>query len=421
MPVRHPAARTKTRARMTSLTLALRLTLVLAFVPSLSFSLTTLDTQPFAALAGLTAILLASTARLPPAIWSLLLPAVAALVLAALGSTLATGMRALVIYISPWIFASVAYLACRRGIKIGRIIVFMMYLWALAGMLQWLIDPSLLEFLVNTRTTGDRGVTGLAPEPSFYGMTIIQLWLTLLLVESRLAFRFDILALSLLQILALARSMLAILVLLSVAFTLVLRRPAWLLAAACMLVMFIWLTLGIDGEGSRALKLIEALLNEPSNILYLDASSSERFYHLFLSIKEALLSGLMPHGFEAFGDVIKRGQLQYPSFWWGEPQDKVISGIGGTLFELGWFGCIYALVFFGLLRADRHLTRTACWTIGVGMTMVLLNSVNLAAPCFGLMIGILAARRRAAAAPRPNGAPVTAWRRIRPRRLELRS
>lgn len=108
----------------------LRFSLVLAFVPSVSFSLTSFDTQPSAATLGIVCMAFAASSRFPMKMWFLAFPALASLVIAMISSTAAVGARSFVTYASPWIFACVAYLASQRKIEISRFIVSMIYLWA---------------------------------------------------------------------------------------------------------------------------------------------------------------------------------------------------------------------------------------------------------------------------------------------------
>jgi hypothetical protein len=369
----------------------LRTALVVGLIPNVSFSLTNLDTQPFAAILGLACILSFSSARFPTLIWCLLIPAAAAAATALISGGMTDGARSVVTYVSPWIFACTAYLAYRRGIAIHRYLLFMLYLWAAAGMIQWLIDPRIFEFLVNTRTSTDRGVTGLAPEPSFYGLTIIQMWLTLLLLRPDIARKWHVVLLCVFQVLILAKSMLAILVVLLLAALFAVRSIWWL--AAILVGLFaalVGVTEGMDGQ-SRPAVLLTILLENPSQVLYLDASISERFFHLYLSFERALSSGLLPHGISAFGEVIEQGQKEHAAFWWGEPQNKILSGAGSAVFELGWFALIYVFVFWRCLNQDRQIHQFHKLVLGFGIVFVYLNTVTLASPYFGLMIGIMAA------------------------------
>lgn len=370
----------------------LRLALVLALVPSVNFSLNSLDTQPLAAILAIICLAFAAKTRFPVKIWYLALPAVASLMIAVTSSTLAVGLRGIVIYSSPWIFACMAYMASQRNIKIDKYIIFMIYLWAAIGLVQWLIDPRIFEFLVNTRTSDNRGVTSLAPEPSFYGLTILQMWLTLLLIQPQIALKRHIVMLCIFQIFILAQSTLAILVLGAVFLIFTLTS---IISSLSVLAGILTLFLMIENEvgaNTRFFNLLGTFLNDPSQILYADGSISERFYHVFLSLKEAISSGLVPHGFDAFAEVIAQGQDQYDSYWWGEIVNKIMSGIGGAVFEIGWFSLIFFFVFYIYLSRYEIISHFHKLVIGIGIFCVLLNSVTFATPYFGIMIGIMAAQ-----------------------------
>jgi hypothetical protein len=268
----------------------------------------------------------------------------------------------------------------------------MIYLWAGIGLLQWLIDPHIFEFVVNTRTTDERGVTSLAPEPSSYGLTVIQMWLLLLLIQPKTAFKGHIVLLSLFQILLLAQSMLAILVIFAIFIVFTLRGIRHFLVSAACIIALLLLFRSSSEFGGRFFMLIDAFVSEPSQILYFDGSISHRFYHLFLSFKHAIANGLLPHGFDAFSAIIHQAKARYDSFWWGEAENKIMSGLGAAVFELGFFSLTYLLVFCGYLIRYNNISGIHRMAIGIGMVMILLNSVTFAAPYFGLMIGLMAAR-----------------------------
>lgn len=369
----------------------LQVALIFSFIPNVSFSITNFDTQPFAFILGFAATITFLSNKIPIGIWLLILPSIATLIIALASTTLIDGLRSLVIYSSPWVFASLAYLSIKKKIDISTYIGYMLFLWFLIALIQWVINPQLFEFFVSARTTTDRGVTSLAPEPSFYGLSIIQMWLVLLMIKPDYALRPLIIGLCIFQVFLMAQSTLAIIIFIIIFLTYALRNVILLfisIFAATFLTFYIQNT---DNKSNRFFLLLEGFLESPSDILYMDGSISDRFYHIFLSLKYSSASGFSPHGFSEFSDLIIKAKLQYDSFWWGEASNKIMSGIGGALFELGWLAFIYFVIFYAYLVTSRDISFGNKLAIGMGTFLILLNSVTMAAPFFGIMIGIMAA------------------------------
>lgn len=91
-------------------------------------------------------------------------------------------------------------------------------------------------------------------------------------------------------------------------------------------------------EDIRLGKMARLLTQAPKIALEKDASLNERAAHICPSLRETVLNAGFPHGFHAFSEVLsaERNSLN-TIFWWGEVHNKIMSGFGSILFELGWF------------------------------------------------------------------------------------
>jgi hypothetical protein len=367
----------------------LQIALIFAFIPNVSFSITSLDTQPFAAILGFICILIFMSTKIPVAIWLLVLPAFASFIIALASSSPLEGLRNIVIYSSPWIFACLTYLLSIKRIKIHIYIVYMLYLWCGVALIQWFFNPEIFEYLVNVRTTADRGVTSLAPEASFYGLAVMQMWLTLLMVNPDIALKPYIVGLCLFQIILMSQSTLAIFVLFLI-FSIAVFRSRFFIPIIISSLIFITVIINqLDSESNRIFIILKKIIDSPTQLLYIDGSISDRFYHIFLSLYNAVLSGFMPHGFSNFSMIIAEARLYYDSFWWGDASNKIMSGVGGAFFELGFFSFIYFFIFYIYLSISKSISFPNKMIIGFGTFFILINSVTLSAPFFGIMIGFM--------------------------------
>jgi hypothetical protein len=73
--------------------------------------------------------------------------------------------------------AAVSALRTSHGLLLlRRYVVFATYCWLIVGLIERLVAPSLMSALIpNMSLDSDRGVTGLATEPSFYGIYCVCL------------------------------------------------------------------------------------------------------------------------------------------------------------------------------------------------------------------------------------------------------
>ena len=370
--------------------LILRLTLVCAFIPSVSFGTSDLDTQPFAFCLGLLCILSSLHIKLPSLIWLLLIPALISVFLAISSASLITGARAVTIYTSPFVFAAVGYFMSKQRLNIYYYAVVMLHVWLSISLLQFFISPDIIDYLVNVRSSAERGVTGLAPEPSFYGLTIIQMMLLLFLINERIQYKKAIFAVGVFQIFILAKSSLAIIIFLSIGIIFFTKKLKLMLVAGLCLGIFLNVVSTLPPDNNRAVQLLNLFIADPYQVIYADGSVADRAFHVFLSLKNAFSSGLRPHGFDSFSFVISQGQLDYPAYWWGIESNKIMSGIGGAVFELGWFSIFYLFVFFRYVGEYKFASKNDRLVFSSGVIFVWMNSISFAAPLFGLMIGVMA-------------------------------
>ncbi len=57
--------------------------------------------------------------------------------------------------------------------KIDGVVILANWIYIVVGVLQFIVSPFLFSWLVEVRTSAGRGVTGLTPEPTFYGLVLV--------------------------------------------------------------------------------------------------------------------------------------------------------------------------------------------------------------------------------------------------------
>ncbi len=362
------------------------------FFPFVSFRLLTLDLQPYFFMVGLSLFLYYM--RVSVGLCWFFFPVVGFFVSLTISGLddLSTLVRAFVIYSSPFIVSNAVYFLlkknpeCNEGFFI-RLVKFFVVLNFVVGALQFFISPYFFDFLVEVRTSEERGVTGLNPEPSLYGLNLIALAILLASLPGAGFGRFFYLFITFAQVIVFSQSALAFSLVMLILMVFGLFYFFWVSVVffAALFAAMIGASYFSDGtDGIRVLKILFTFIEDPSGILYADGSISERFYHLFLP-----LSGYgIPQGFFSFYDKVVQAQLVYPSFWWGDPTNKIMSGFGSAFWELGVFSIPLLLIPFRLAIACFEFKKG--FLIGLSVALVFLNSVSYGLPIYSVICGYLA-------------------------------
>lgn len=377
--------------------------LVFCFFPYLRLLPLNLDSQPNALLLSFVVILLFKQTRINKDIAWLLFVLIAAIVCMVVSWEDTLGLRILTNYLSLFFVSYATYLALKyfKGIPYN-LFKWVVGIWFIVGIIQYFIWPSFLSFLLlrsdnATMIEHGRGVTSLAPEPTFYAMICL-----LLLIVNQLNFRYkscfkSIAALLIIQIF-LSRSttcffIIAISVFLYGIFKLLKSkyRIRWLcgvIIVGCIGYYSVFhLMENVDIRLTMALR---HLLDDPSTFLSMDYSVNNRFMHAFFPFKGFFDDLGMPHGFGHFDDylqdIVKNpiyGQLISFDV---SGERKTATSIGGPLFELG----IFAIpIYYVLIKDLRVLNRRGqnvefCFFLLIAL---MLNTMNFNCAILDLVIG----------------------------------
>lgn len=357
------------------------------------------DIQPYAVILATVFVLLQFGTPLPSCLLWLLIPFLASLLLALVDELSFFSLRSVASYWSLFAHAATAYLiATQRPDLIKRWVYIAMGLWMLFALAQLTFGTGFVQVIIpNLSWDVDRGVTSLATEPSFYAITCIFL----LLLARAVSDRFDpILSLLLaFQIIFLAKSPLGILlfvivVLSQLVFHLSLIR---LVAFSSVLIGAMYLAIAYGTAEVRAVSLIHELFYEPSSLYYVDVSINARLNHLIYSVRGFLENFGVPYGFNQFHSYVLRLLDSEASIvWLGViPHDlKIMSGYGGALFELGWFGLVIPVAVTVCIWRRFRNDLPSFWAFALPLNAILFSALQLALPLVGIVAGVCAAGKR---------------------------
>lgn len=183
------------------------------------------------------------------------------------------------------------------------------FIWIFFGLIQLFFGVESLSGLVNLRSSSDRGMTSLSPEPTHFGFHLVFFsWILLILSNFKLLVRslvFFIVSLNFLSILLVAKSSMALIyfiLVLIVFFLSVNANPIRVILFFTGLLFISFFSYGylIFDSDSRISNVVFALLDDPIAAIRDDASVNARFSHLVLTTFGGFHSLFYPHGFSSF-------------------------------------------------------------------------------------------------------------------------
>lgn len=342
-----------------------------SLLPWLGFGMLAIDSQPWPMIFGIFFIAISKGAKVPISYFGLF-------VAAFLGILISTSLtedtysfltaRSIYNFLSvPVILVAASMFFIRYGIPV-RLILMINVLWILVGFLE-IFRPEIVELLAPRRTTSDRGVTSLAPEPTFFALQLFFLnWL--ILKSAEFQFKWPVVIITLINALSvvfLAKSTMGIIYILFASLFVVGWRFKWLVAKFPLLVFLVLLAilaeaLFLDGLllGSRVSALATIFANYYAEygifasieLIRFDASINERMEHVVFSIHGSIQNFLVPHGFDSFSENRDMLAKSYSDlFWYSAGSDKVMSWVGDWLYHLGVFGLLSLILAYRSLAA----------------------------------------------------------------------
>jgi hypothetical protein len=353
------------------------------------------DTQPNALLMATLVFLVGRRVPLPLPVWMLLVLFIGALILFVTGGITMDGLRSLLGYTTVFIVAAATLVLAANDIRLSdRLLDYSVYVWAFVGAAQRFLWRPFMTFLVTaSRTSETRGVASLSNEPSLYATTMI--FFIIFYFMRRREQSFPVL-LCIVQIVLFSQSALGILfVVMMLGLYALLRFSAPTAIVAVMALFAISFALFMYGgqllAGTRIGSLLMTLKDSPLLMLRLDQSVSARVASIFYSLKGAVDSAFTPHGFEAWKEYFHTQNMIYKGLFSDDTLvDRIMSGYGTALFEMGWVGLtIPVLITVGVIKSMWRDDRSRAISFLLVVHLLLVMPVTLSFPFVGLLIGEL--------------------------------
>lgn len=365
--------------------------ILLFLFPWVSFGFNSLDLQPyFLVLTYIYFMLHFRGIISTPALMLLALSLASILVTVAYMRFDFTVVRALSIYFGVFLvfyFASTQQALSDRSVFL---VVFAATLtWAFIGIIQTLVDRNLFDFLVSVRTTSNRGVTSLAPEPTMYAVHAVFMSVVLYIlkdVSPRLCLVGVLI--NVVSVFVLAMSAMGILFVLLAMILLVVANRIKISVIVALLLLSVVAKVSLDSldDDSRVKRLVAIAGDGVTAAIYFDASVNERVKHVVYPLHYQVLNAGLPQGYYGFARADRELDKHYGGFfWWDSNNSKIMSGFGATIFELGWFTAFYLLFNLYLIFWSKRRER---WIV-VLLLAYSISAITLAYPllffCYALI------------------------------------
>ncbi|KQI71232.1 hypothetical protein AN191_13095 [Loktanella sp. 5RATIMAR09] len=312
--------------------------------------------------------------------------------------------RAVMTYLSIIVSYMAFYLFIIRYGFPWRIVIFINIFWIAIGVAE-LLNPEISEMFGQRRTTLDRGVTSLAPEPTYFAIYLFfSSWLMLFAAHYKPKGGVSaLILLNITAILFLAKSTMGVLFVIIAVFALAAYKASrfrpnqrdLLIIGTCAIAFYVFAAAGdFFLEESRIARISSTFADlSILDVMQVDASINQRLEAVVLSLHGALYHNLIPAGLDTFLVTRDRVVDQYNGFFWYLTEsNKIMSWIGAMVYELGVFG-IAALSLMFSAAFDK--TVRSFWGLCV-LFILLLSAIPLSFPLVPMLLAMMTAQHSVA-------------------------
>lgn len=332
---------------------------------------------------------------LPRLVWLLVIPPIVALYLTFINGESFFALRAFFSYLSLFTITAATYFTLQvpeYRLILRKFIHIATYVWIIAGIIE-LFEPHIFSIIIsNISIDADRGVVGLATEPSFYGIYCFTLiFLNYLVNDNNRKICFLLIA----QIFLLAQSSITIIFFAIIFFYWIIFffsfRAAIILIATTIVVALLFNFVKPEIADTRISFLAIKLFEDPFGLVADDVSINARIGHILFSLHGFIDNLGAPFGFGVFQNYVQLKLIETDFQWLGflGPGLKIMSGYGGALFELGIFGLLIIYVFsVSITRYFQKRIRYQLFFL-FAINTIMLAAIQLSLPFIGVILGVL--------------------------------
>lgn len=371
-------------------------------MPWLSFRILDMDTQPYYIIFAVLIVVININNG-----WNYRVLYLFALFVGSVGVAIAYGsydsnvIRSLAIYATPFI-VTIAFLNLMKKIKSNFIwhIYVINFVWILIAILQKIFGVYVFDFLVEVRTSSGRGVTSLAPEPTHFAIFLIFISLIILkfykYVDLPLVARVFIF-LNICSVFFLASSAMGALLLVIIIFWFFITTSKLSIfkvifsVSIVMFCLFFYQSITSSGVELRLVKLLELVLDDGvRGVLAVDESVNLRIKALVHSVYGSVDNYFVPQGFTSYQtySLSLLGEMD-GLFWTVSNGNKIMSGFGAPLYELGVFSFMLFVYMFSCVLKSGSFRIVLFESLVIPLVMFTAITISFAPFLFLLALGLV--------------------------------
>lgn len=349
------------------------------FFPYLTPVPTPFSLQPYSLVLALLLLITTDVRRitLPLWLWMPFVSLAGAFLVAPMGADPLNAMRSIYNYLSFAVLLPVyVYLLRNDMLDLRLWLRVAAAVYAFSAVMQIYVTPTFMSCCVANfqdqaaLLDSGRGVSSLAPEPTFYGFAAGVMVLISLIRRDRVA-----LLINAASLVVLSRSSLAILCLALAFFAYALVKAnlkVKIATAVTVLAVIVWLQSMLSSD-LRIVALINLFLEGGINAVVSDQSSSGRLYHIIEPLRSFFGAFGLPHGYGGLPN--------------GDP--RILSGFGSAIYELGFVSFPLLYVILRAYVSAPPTVRPVRTFHFVFLVLAWINANQLGMPLFLLYLALL--------------------------------
>lgn len=394
---------------------------VFVFFPFFKLIPTRTDVQPYALVLAIFfflhfGIIKKSFVKMPFEISLLFVTFLFSLFLFFIGNHSFTSQRGLGNYTSLFFISYSTYyvLKAQSGFP-NKFLTITIYVWFTVGLIQTFIYRNFLTLLLSrgeitsgVTATGYnlRGVVGLAPEPTFYGVFCIFLLILANLHFEKAKQKIFFSILILIQLIVFSKSPMAILFLIVFISYYVLihlnsfKKLFSIVAVVSALILSGILIIKFELIEFNKLRIydiaMKVMQDDPISLLLEDQSIHERFSHIYYSFLGFSQNYMVPHGLDSWSDYLYENVISKDPDWGkivgtdaSYRTNRILSGYGASFFELGLIALLIPVSLTLLIYKFYRNDFKKFLLISLFLNTIMLSAIQLATPIIGFLVGYL--------------------------------
>ena len=380
--------------------------IIFSLLPWVNFGLNNMDSQPWSFIFGIFFLLSLKKITFPDYSINILVFVFLGLVFTLLRTNsldIFFSLRAIVNYFSLSLFYILFYNYFIRYHFPFKIFIFFNFLWIGFGFLE-ILSPELMKSISIMRTDHTRGVTSLAPEPTFFAIFLFIIsWIFAesknFIINKKIAI---ILLINFISVIFLAESAMVTLFYVIVICVILISNFLHVLISLKinkknMISYVIWISLiyltlifakDLLNE-TRLIYLVNKFLNAQSilEIIINDASINARVESVYFSVIGSFKNYLIPGGLDSFIEMRREilSLMEKEIFYNRVESNKIMSWAGSLLYELGIFGLLIMVFFFKSIYKGTLRSLFNCMTL----FLILFSAIPVAFPLITILMSLM--------------------------------